>query len=167
MLKNAANRGVTIYSHKPASIQPRMSLLRVDPNRLTRITRGFTRYPRTKKLPVSKPKVALLESRPPEEPAEARTFLTQGREFVASGALEQAVGAFTLGLLVYEGPELFLARAAFHAKLKGSIGGGPNHSNFSDRSSVRILSKFRNVRWKNKKSENLVSTFSKISAKCR
>ena len=31
-------------------------------------------------------------------------------------------------------------------KLKGSIGEGPNHSNFSDQSSVRILSKFRNVR---------------------
>ena len=36
-------------------------------------------------------------------------------------------------------------------KLKGSIGEGPNHSNFSDRSSVRILgieilSKFRNFR---------------------
>ena len=28
--------------------------------------------------------------------------------------------------------------------LKGSIGEGPNHSNFSDRSSVRTLSKFRN-----------------------
>ena len=32
------------------------------------------------------------------------------------------------------------------AKLKGSIGQGPNHSNFSDRSSVRILPKFRNFR---------------------
>ena len=34
-------------------------------------------------------------------------------------------------------------------ELKGSIGEGPNHSNFSDRSSVRILgilSKFRNFR---------------------
>ena len=31
-------------------------------------------------------------------------------------------------------------------KLKGSIGEEPNHSNFSDRSSVRILSKFRNFR---------------------
>ena len=31
-------------------------------------------------------------------------------------------------------------------KLKGSIGEGPNHSNFSDRSSVTILSKFRNFR---------------------
>ena len=29
--------------------------------------------------------------------------------------------------------------AAFEAKLKGSIGEGSNHSNFSDRSSVRIL----------------------------
>ena len=31
-------------------------------------------------------------------------------------------------------------------ELKGSIGEGPNHSNFSDRSSVRILSKFKNFR---------------------
>ena len=28
--------------------------------------------------------------------------------------------------------------------LKGSIGEGPNHSNFSDQSSVKILAKFRN-----------------------
>ena len=31
-------------------------------------------------------------------------------------------------------------------ELKGSIGEGPNQSNFSDRSSVRIHSKFRNFR---------------------
>ena len=31
------------------------------------------------------------------------------------------------------------------AELKGSIGEGPNHSNFSDRTSVIILSKLRNV----------------------
>ena len=49
-------------------------------------------------------------------------------------------------------------------KLKGSIGEGPNHSNFSDRSSVRILSKFRNFRWKIQKFRKF-STFSKISAK--
>ena len=30
---------------------------------------------------------------------------------------------------------------AAEPELKGSIGEGPNHSNFSDRSSVRILSK--------------------------
>ena len=30
--------------------------------------------------------------------------------------------------------------------LKGSIGEGPNNSNFSDRSPVRILSKFKNFR---------------------
>ena len=29
----------------------------------------------------------------------------------------------------------------FFPQLKGSIGEGPNHSNFSDRNSVRILSK--------------------------
>ena len=34
----------------------------------------------------------------------------------------------------------------FFPQLKGSIGEGPNHSNFSDRSSVSILSKFRIVR---------------------
>ena len=36
----------------------------------------------------------------------------------------------------------------FFPQLKGSIGEGPNHSNFSDRNSVRILSKkkFRNFR---------------------
>ena len=32
------------------------------------------------------------------------------------------------------------------AELKGSVGEGPNHSNYSDRSSVRILAKFRNFR---------------------
>ena len=32
------------------------------------------------------------------------------------------------------------------AKLKGSIGEGPNHSNFSHQSLVKILSKFRNFR---------------------
>ena len=31
-------------------------------------------------------------------------------------------------------------------ELKGSVGEGPNHSNFSDRSSVKILSKFKNFR---------------------
>ena len=31
---------------------------------------------------------------------------------------------------------------SFQAKLKGSIGEGPNHSNFSHQSSVKILSKF-------------------------
>ena len=34
----------------------------------------------------------------------------------------------------------------YDPKLKGSIGEGPNHSNFSDRSSVKILSKFKNFR---------------------
>ena len=34
----------------------------------------------------------------------------------------------------------------FRAWLKGSIGEGPNHSNFSHQSSVKILSKFRNFR---------------------
>ena len=29
-------------------------------------------------------------------------------------------------------------------ELKGSIGEGPNHSNFSDQSSVKILAKFKN-----------------------
>ena len=42
------------------------------------------------------------------------------------------------------------ARAAnarqLDAKLKGSIGEGPKHSNFSDQSSNKILAKFRNVR---------------------
>ena len=33
-------------------------------------------------------------------------------------------------------------------KLKGSIGEGPNHSNFSDQSSVKLLAKFRNFRQK-------------------
>ena len=31
-----------------------------------------------------------------------------------------------------------------HPELKGSVGEGPNQTNYSDRSSVRILSKFRN-----------------------
>ena len=31
-------------------------------------------------------------------------------------------------------------------KLKGSVGEGPNQTNYSDRSSVRILAKFRNFR---------------------
>ena len=33
---------------------------------------------------------------------------------------------------------------AYVPELKGSIGEGPNQTNYSDRSSVRILSKFRN-----------------------
>ena len=37
-------------------------------------------------------------------------------------------------------------RCPFSAELKGSIGEGPNHSNFSHQSSVKILSKFRNFR---------------------
>ena len=32
------------------------------------------------------------------------------------------------------------------SELKGSVGEGPNHSNYSDRSSVRIIAKFRNFR---------------------
>ena len=56
---------------------------------------------------------------------------------VVGNALLGAVGNVLLVLLGVVGnvPEL-----------KGSIGEGPNHSNYSDRSSVRILSKFRNVR---------------------
>ena len=38
--------------------------------------------------------------------------------------------------------EMAAAAAALHAWLKGSIGEGPNHSNFSLQSSVKILSKF-------------------------
>ena len=34
----------------------------------------------------------------------------------------------------------------FAAELKGSVGEGPNQTNYSDRSSVRIRSKFRNFR---------------------
>ena len=37
-------------------------------------------------------------------------------------------------------------RAASEAELNGSIGEGPNQTNCSDRSSVRILAKFRNFR---------------------
>ena len=36
--------------------------------------------------------------------------------------------------------------AGYAAKLKGSVGEGPNQTNYSDRSSVRILAKFRNFR---------------------
>ena len=32
-------------------------------------------------------------------------------------------------------------------KLKGSVGEGPNQTNYSDRSSVRILAKFRNFQF--------------------
>ena len=52
------------------------------------------------------------------------------------------------------------------AELKGSIGEGPNHSNFSDQSSVTILAKFRNFRQKIKKIQD-ISTISYISAKFR
>ena len=38
------------------------------------------------------------------------------------------------------------SKAQFQSGLKGSIGEGPNHSNFSQQSSVRIRSKFRNFR---------------------
>ena len=40
--------------------------------------------------------------------------------------------------------------------LKGSVGEGPNHSNFSDRSSVRIRSKFRNFILARAKRERVV-----------
>ena len=48
--------------------------------------------------------IALLESRMPAEPPEAKRFLDQGRELFAKGSTEQAEGAFTLGLLVYGRP---------------------------------------------------------------
>ena len=51
-------------------------------------------------------------------------------------------------------------------ELKGSIGEGPNQTDYSDQSSVRILSKFRNFRKKIQKFRK-ISTFSKISAKFR
>ena len=50
------------------------------------------------------------------------------------------------------------------AELKGSVGEEPNQTNYSDRSSVRILAKFKNFRSKIKTIRN-ISTFSKISAK--
>ena len=53
-------------------------------------------------------------------------------------------------------------------ELKCSIGEGPNPSNFSDQSSVKILAKFRNFRQKIKKFRKFqISTCSKISAKFR
>ena len=39
---------------------------------------------------------------------------------------------------------LTLPAARWTSKLKGSIGEGPNQTNYSDQSSVRILSNFRN-----------------------
>ena len=54
-------------------------------------------------------------------------------------------------------------------ELKGSIGEGPNHSNFSDQSSVEILAKFKNFQCspENFLKNQDISTFSKISAKFR
>ena len=53
-------------------------------------------------------------------------------------------------------------------ELKGSIGEGPNHSNFSDQSSVKILAKFGNFRLKIVKIQEISTLiFSKISAKFR
>ena len=51
----------------------------------------------------------------------------------------------------------FHDRAHFQPKLKGSVGEGPNQTNYSDRSSVRILSKInsRIFSRKLKKSQNL------------
>ena len=43
-----------------------------------------------------------------------------------------------------EGAERVGAR--LEPELKGSVGEGPNQTNYSDRSSVRILAKFRNFR---------------------
>ena len=51
-------------------------------------------------------------------------------------------------------------------KLKGSIGEGSNHSNFSRQSSVKILSKFNAFCYKIQKIQDF-STFSKIFAKFR
>ena len=47
-----------------------------------------------------------------------------------------------------------VAYVEFYAELKGSIGEGPNQANYSDQSSVKILSKFRNFRKNSYISEN-------------
>ena len=61
------------------------------------------------------------------EQAEAIGLLT------AEDARQQDAGEILLGDALSDG-----RKATFKARLKGSIGEGPNHSNFSDQSSVRI-----------------------------
>ena len=78
--------------------------------------------------------------------------------FHDSSPLFQGVGNFTVDLAVLCGLPLRHFEAcgirvgavpACWAKLKGSIGEGSNHSNFSHQSSVKILAKFSNSRQKN------------------
>ena len=61
----------------------------------------------------------------------------------------RAAAAVLLAAAALRLPALCLAGAAveglgFRLELKGSIGEGPNQTNYSDRSSVRILAKFNN-----------------------
>ena len=54
---------------------------------------------------------------------------------------------------------------ALRPELKGSIGEGPNHSNFSHQSSVKILANLNSGIFAKKIKKNQeISTFSKISA---
>ena len=65
------------------------------------------------------------------------------------GAEDGADGfdAFSVGaLLAVLDACVALEDFQLEAELKGSIGEGPNHSNFSHQSSVKVLSKFRNFR---------------------
>ena len=118
-------------------MQPRRDrpkYIRVDPIRPRRITRSFTRSTRRSKFtttpiegwgPVEDRDLARAPGLDPD--AEA------GREDQPRGLPDPQV----------DGEDARGGTSESQSKLKGSIGEGSNHSNYSDQSSVRILSKFR------------------------
>ena len=65
----------------------------------------------------------------PDRDARARALLACAAPYSHLGDLDAVAAVLAEGAKVAE----------FSAELKGSIGEGPSHSNFSDRSSVRIL----------------------------
>ena len=75
-------------------------------------------------------------------PHRGRNLLRSKRE-CASKRADRRVGGFELRAeprdLRRERPALLLAPRELRPELKGSVGEGPNQTNYSDRSSVRIL----------------------------
>ena len=71
----------------------------------------------------------------------ANYFLRFQRRFFENGP-RKGLQTDTLEKVPDAPPVKVKRTAPRYPKLKGSIGEGPNHSNFSDRSSVRILSEF-------------------------
>ena len=81
-----------------------------------------------------------------KEAADAQA--TQAARAAAAARPEEAYGAArerleALSQELDDVPRKTKYAGAWRAKLKGSIGEGPNHSNFSDQSSVKTLSEVR------------------------